>query len=237
MNPGLVLKGALVCLGLLAISCSVPVDDMPRAAKLQSLELKEATDLVRQPQKIVLSPPEFPIIPSYYNTLYFTNFSMNSLIPITRSADERSSPEELLELLLKGPAYDEAMAVGVKTFLPDYDQVRDTSITGNELTIEFAPNTDLKQLAVNQLHLAIGQLVLTMTFNTHVTSVLVKIDGIMLELPTSQGNVIRPLAFDDYSDLSGLLDAQFSIVTPRSHLSPGSIHPEFNNRHRDTPLS
>ena len=177
------LLGALLA-AVVVTACGVPQDDDPRA--LLPAEVPFA------------SPRSSPVADPFGNgrvALYFVRDG--AVVLSTRPVQESMSTEELLELLLAGPAPDERDA-GLSSVLPSTVTVEDVELDGSTAIITLGgPDSEVLRLQP----LAYAQVVATLTPHP-VSGVRFRLGDTDLRVPRADGSLTaQPLSRDDYASL------------------------------------
>lgn len=177
--------------------CGVPRDDAPRA-----LEPAEAP--YASPRATPVDDPRGPgRVP-----LHFVRDGLIVLAP--RPVEGRVSDQELLELLLGGPATEER-STGLATSIPEPVTVEDVELTARTAVVTLGgPRSEVLRLQA----LGYGQIVATLT-PSRADGVRFRLDGADLEVPRGDNTLTAaPLSRLDYATL---------IAPPTS--SPASTPP------------
>lgn len=175
---------AAVLTALLGAGCGVPHDDAPRA-----LEPGEAP--YASPRATPVGEPQGP----GRAPLHFVRDDVLVLAP--RPVEGRLSDQELLELLLGGPAPEEREA-GLVSFIPSTVTVEAVEMTGQTLVVTLGgPRSEVLRLQ----NLAYGQIVTTLT-PSRASGVRFRLDGADLEVPRGDNTLsAAPLSREDYAQL------------------------------------
>lgn len=153
-------------------------------------------DLLAAPTTSTTEPPPTTTLPWRTNLWYVTG---NRIVPAPRQLREQPEVADVLRLLLRGPAPDDAPLV--RSALDVGDASVEGDPVGGTLTVQLAPTFGTR--SPSEQVLALGQLVYTVTEVPGVGTIAFRIGDTAVAVPLPNGQLAqRPVSRDDYAVLA-----------------------------------